>query len=129
MIITLIISAFGLIVFELFAKEILEIYLSDINPSLIQTCMILISGCIGYCLYISLRSVLDACYIKAVNTKNLIIVILLFIILETINYFVFNNNITIHLVIISISFNLLGLLTLLEVFILFRKNNQSRAKN
>ena len=129
LIITLIVSGIGLIVFELFAKEILEIYLEDISPSLIQTCMILISGCIGYCLYISLRSVLDACYIKAVNTKNLVIVILLYIILEAVNYLVFNNNITFHLLIISISFNLLGLLTLIEVFILFRKNNQNRGKN
>ncbi|MBI9037066.1 MAG: hypothetical protein JEY97_02960 [Bacteroidales bacterium] len=129
LIITLIVSGIGLIVFELFAKGILEIYLSEINSSLIQTCMILISGCVGYCIYISLRSVLDACYIKAINTKNLIIVILLYLIFETINYLIFNNNITIHLVIISISFNLLGLLTLIEVFILFRKNNQNRAEN
>ncbi len=129
LIVTIIISALGLIVFELFANEILEIYLTDVSPSLMQTCMILISGCVGYCIYISLRSVLDACYIKAVNTKNLIIVILLYVILETINYFVFSNNIKVHLVIISISFNFLGLLTLLEVFILFRKNNLNYEKN
>lgn len=121
LVMTITLSIIGLFIFELLANEILTLYLKEISSELVLVCMIIITGCVGYCIYVSLRSILDACYVKAINTINILIVVLFYCACEVINYFIFGNTLVSHLIIISISFSLLGILTIIKVLKLFNK--------
>ncbi len=113
-IVTLAITLVGFVIFNLFATQILSFYLGSVNPALIEISKIIMLGCFGYTLYISLRSILDAFYVKAVNTKNIFIVFILFLILSTL-FLNFLHNFNFVLISLAISLNILGLLTLFEI--------------
>jgi len=111
---TLAITTVGFIIFNLFATQILSFYIGTVNPVLIEISKIVMLGCFGYTLYISLRSILDAFYIKAVNTKNIFIVFAIFLISSLIAM-CFSHNFNSVLISLAVSLNILGLLTLLEI--------------
>ncbi|OFX21248.1 MAG: hypothetical protein A2033_11080 [Bacteroidetes bacterium GWA2_31_9] len=78
-ILTLVATSFGMIIIEIFANKFIDLYLGNIYDELVLCVRITIIASIGYTVYISLRSILDAYYVKAVNTKNIIISFLFFI--------------------------------------------------
>ncbi len=118
---TLIITLIGFVVYYIFAAQILTLYFGTVDPALIEISKIIMLGCFGYTLYISLRSILDAFYIKAVNTKNIFIVFIIFLITSFI-ILLFSDNFNFVLFSLAISLNILGLLTLLEINKI-KKNN------
>ncbi|CAN5411686.1 hypothetical protein BH09BAC5_BH09BAC5_07150 [soil metagenome] len=73
-------TVFGLIVAELFTEPIIKIYLGESFTELVFIVRIILLASIGYTLYISLRSILDAYYVKAINTKNIFISFVFFMI-------------------------------------------------
>lgn len=100
----------GLLVFEIFAVQILEIYLGYKYEELILITRLMILSSLGYSVYISLRSVLDAYHVKAVNTINIFYSFLLFILLCTVSIFL-NNNYLLIIASFILSISVLGWLT------------------
>lgn len=62
----------GVLIFEVFTEIILKLYLSEADPILVQICRIMFWSAIGYSVYISLRSILDALFVMPVNTVNIL---------------------------------------------------------
>lgn len=75
---TVILSGIGLTIYQLFAEEILHLYLGEDVAFWVTDTKIIMSGAVFYALFITLRSVIDAYYVKAVNSINLIISMLFF---------------------------------------------------
>lgn len=81
-IITFVLTMVGIIVYESFSEYILMLYLTNYSNELLLITRIVFIGSIGYTMYVSLRSVLDAYYIKAINTRNIIISFCLFLLIS-----------------------------------------------
>ncbi|HQE66780.1 MAG TPA: hypothetical protein PLE05_08090 [Bacillota bacterium] len=77
---TFFLTAFGLIVFQVFADFIIKVYLGESFSELIVIARIFMLGSLATSFYVSMRSILDAYYTKAVNTINIIIALLFFLI-------------------------------------------------
>lgn len=118
--VTILITSIGLIIFEIFANPILTIYLKETNQELISFARIIFIGSIGYSVYVTMRSILDAYYIKAVNTRNIFISFFTYLLIGMITYFFISKNLHLHLFIFALSFLILGLLTYLEILKIFK---------
>jgi len=77
--ITLIISIVIVAFYEMFAGLILQLYLGNVEYELISITRLIILSSVGYSIYVSLRSIIDAYYKKAINTINIVISLLLYI--------------------------------------------------
>jgi O-antigen/teichoic acid export membrane protein len=71
--ITLFFSIIGIIFFETFAVQIIRMYLGKNFINLILVSRVIIVGSLAYNIYISMRSIIDACYVRAINTINIFI--------------------------------------------------------
>lgn len=110
---TLGLTIIGILFVELFTNQLIALYLGESFSDLVLCIRIVILSSLGYTLYISLRSILDAYYVKAVNTKNIIISFISFIIFATIAYIVDRNYLSI-LYGFVLSMLILGFLTYIE---------------
>ncbi|HEX5002265.1 MAG TPA: hypothetical protein VFW78_07195 [Bacteroidia bacterium] len=73
-------SAAGVIVFEVFAGSILQMYLGSADPDLVLVTRLLVPGAIGLAVFVVLRSIIDAYYKKALNTLNVLMSFSVFLI-------------------------------------------------
>lgn len=120
-ILTFSLTVIGLILFEGFAEEILTIYLGKADPGMVFTSRLILLGSIGYTIYVSLRSILDAYYVKAVNTINIILSLLLYIVSS--GLVIITGTPSVFLTIsFVVSVILLGLLTIAEILKIKRQN-------
>lgn len=119
---TLIITILGVLIFIVPAGYIIHLYLGNNSPELIYICRIIIISSIGYTLYISLRSILDAFYVKAVNTLNILISLLVFIVLYFSSSILPFGYIQIIYIFVFSQF-VLGALTLLKVKKISKRNS------
>ena len=120
-IITLLLTLAGLIVFEIFADGIIKIYLGEAFNDLIVVARIIMLGCLGYTFYVSMRSILDAYYVKAVNTLN-IIISLAFFLTTSLMVYVLNGS---HIALVGsfvVALYTLGILTLFGIWKLLKSN-------
>lgn len=119
---TLGLTLLGFIILEVFTNQIIHIYLGKESLELIYTIRVTFLASFGYTIYISLRSILDAYYVRAVNTINIIISFVIFIILQlTSSYFIPDNYInTIYCFVIGML--VLGILTYIETKKIIRKH-------
>lgn len=76
--VALCLSITGLVVFQLFAPHILRIYLGEVAGDLVHATKIIMTASVAYTVYVSMRSIVDAFYVKAVNSNNIIICFVLF---------------------------------------------------
>ncbi len=120
---TLALTLFGVLVLELFTNLILKIYLGNNEPELIHIIRISFLASFGYTIYISLRSVLDAYYVKAVNTINIIVSFLLFLALQAISFFFITTDYISVLYCFVIAMFTLGVLTYVETNKIIRKHD------
>lgn len=79
--VTSLVMAGGILVFEVFASQIIHLYIGDASIDLVQVSRVMIIASLAYCVHVSLRSVLDAYYFRAANTLNMLLALLLFFIL------------------------------------------------
>jgi len=77
--VTFFLTATGVVIFEIFADKILSLYLGRSFPDITPIVRISVLGGIAYTIYASMRSILDAYYVMAVNTRNILISLLFFI--------------------------------------------------
>ena len=116
---TLLITVTGLVFAEILMKLIIKLYLGPGYFDSIIIVRIILLASIGYTIYIALRSVLDAYYIKAMNTKNILYSFIVMVALSfSLNYF-FNNYLVI-LISFVFSMIILGLLTTFETIKIFK---------
>ncbi len=78
---TVLLSSFGLLIYQIFTAELLELYLGEGSEYWIKDSQLIMSGAVFYALFIALRSVINAYYEKAVNSVNLLITLVYFCIL------------------------------------------------
>lgn len=105
----------GVLVFELFTEFLIEIYLSQANELIIFICRILFLSSIGYALYIALRSILDALFVKPINSFFILISLAAFGAF-CLFYQFYSQNLDILLYGFVISVSLLGVLTVHKTF-------------
>ena len=77
--ITLLLTTTGIVFFEVFADEIITLYLGEGFSDIVLITRIIMISAIAYTVYVSMRSILDAYYVKAVNTINIIFSLILFL--------------------------------------------------
>jgi O-antigen/teichoic acid export membrane protein len=107
-------TAFGVLVFEIFNKVIIRLYLGAEFIDVAAVIRPILIGAVAYAIYVSVRSIIDAYYLKAMNTKNIVISLTVFIILAGFSLLIHWRSfgvITASL----ISFYLLAALTLIDV--------------
>jgi O-antigen/teichoic acid export membrane protein len=112
--ITFILTVLGIAFFEIFADKIILIYLGTLNYDLLIITRIIIIASIGYTIYVAMRSIIDAYYVKAINTKNIFISLMFFLTVSFGTILVKNSYIFIVINFV-VSIILLGILTLIEV--------------
>ncbi len=112
-------TLFGLAIAEPFAELIIKIYLGQSFTELVFIVRIVLLASIGYTIYISLRSILDAYYVKAINTKNIFISFLVFI---TCAISVKYSGLSFEYILYGFiaSMILLGILTFIETYRIFK---------
>lgn len=112
--ITFLLSSAGIIVFEIFARKIIDVYLGEgFSETVLIARIIVVSG-IAYSIYVAMRSIIDAYYIRAVNTLNIIGCLFLFCCLSSIVAMLSKGYICI-IICFDGAIALLGCLTLYEV--------------
>jgi O-antigen/teichoic acid export membrane protein len=119
--ITFILTVLGIVFFEIFADKIILIYLDTLNYDLLIITRIIIIASICYTIYVAMRSIIDAYYDKAINTKNIFISLIFFLTVSFGTILVKNSYIFIVINFV-VSIILLGILTLIEVKRLLNKN-------
>jgi O-antigen/teichoic acid export membrane protein len=68
----------GVIFFMIFADEIIRLYLGSSFLGVASVAKIIALGVIPYAVFVSMRSILDSYYLRAVNSKNILISLGLF---------------------------------------------------
>jgi O-antigen/teichoic acid export membrane protein len=111
--VTVLLTAAGILIFELFAGRILELYLGRSYSDLLVVTRIIMAGSLAYTVYVSLRSVIDAFYVKAVNTLNIFIALVLFCGLSLVGILHFKNDLLIVIGFV-LAVYILGFLTMRE---------------
>jgi len=119
--VTILLTLIIVIILEIFAKQILILYLGQNFPELIFIFRTIVIGSFAYSIYISMRSFIDAIHIKAINTLNIIVSLLIFLILS-ISTLVFAKNYLYILFYFLITLFFLGFLTLLQLRKIYRGN-------
>jgi O-antigen/teichoic acid export membrane protein len=120
---TLVVSGLGLLIVEMFASPLISFYMKGDYPGLVTVVRIVMPACVGYAVYISLRSILDAYHVKAVNTRN---IFLCFVLFTGLAYLTEMLGFSYYYILVAFGFSLslLGVLTYLETGKIF-KTNQS----
>jgi O-antigen/teichoic acid export membrane protein len=126
LILTLVVSGIGLLVAEVFTAPLITLYMGGAYPDLVEVVRIVMPACVGYAVYISLRSILDAYHVKAVNTRNIFVCFILFIGLAYLTNF-FGFSYYYILAVFGISLSILGLLTFIETGKIFKNNKETNA--
>jgi O-antigen/teichoic acid export membrane protein len=116
--ITFILTVLGIVFFEIFADKIILIYLGTLNYDLLIITRIIIIASIGYTIYVVMRSIIDAYYVKAMNTKNIFISLMFFLTVSFGTFLVEKSYIFI-VINFAVSIILLGILTLIDIRKLF----------
>jgi O-antigen/teichoic acid export membrane protein len=117
---TLLLTLGGLLIFEVFADTVLYIFLGETNERLVLIVRLIITASVGYTVYISLRSILDAYHVKAVNTRNIFLSFIFFAACTSV-LLIFMYSYMVVLYAFIASMLLLGALTLFETRKVLRK--------
>lgn len=78
---SVLVAIFGTVSYELFAGEILRLYIGHAQLELITISKSILWGALFYPFYVTMRSVVDAYYDRAYNTISILFSLLLFLIL------------------------------------------------
>jgi O-antigen/teichoic acid export membrane protein len=111
----------GVIVFIIFADVLIKLYLGSSFLKLSSVAKVIAVGIIPYTVFVSMRSVLDSYYLKAVNAKNILISLGFFLVCGGLTLFL---SISYKYIVIEfiLSLFVLGALTLIDVKKIFKQN-------
>jgi O-antigen/teichoic acid export membrane protein len=80
--VTFILTILGVAFFEIFADKIIALYLGNFPSDLVMIARLIVIASLGYTIYVAMRSIIDAYYVKAINTKNIFISLMFFLIMS-----------------------------------------------
>ena len=120
--VTVLLTVIGVIFFEAFADEIISLYLGENISDMVLIARIVIIGSLAYTAYVSMRSMIDAYYVKAVNTVNILFSLLLFSLPAVILIFLASDYIYV-VICFTVAIFVLGILTLFEIRKVFRRGD------
>jgi O-antigen/teichoic acid export membrane protein len=83
---SVLISIIGTIFYQLFSVELLYLYLGNINQNLVNISRSVMWAGLFYPVFITMRSVIDAYYVKSYNTLSILAALIFFIITYIMNY-------------------------------------------
>lgn len=66
-------TCIGVIFFFIFAEKVISLYLGNTFQGISSTVKLIALGVIPYAVFVSIRSILDSYYLRAVNAKNIVI--------------------------------------------------------
>jgi O-antigen/teichoic acid export membrane protein len=122
LIFSLVFSIAGVIFFEIFAEKIIEMYLGRAFLESLPVVRMMALGIVPYAVYVSTRSFIDSCHVKAFNTKNVLLSLLFFIICGGLTFGLARDYK--YLIIgFVVALFLLGLLTLIDLRRTFRDDS------
>jgi len=105
----------GIVIFEIFAPQIVDIYLGPPFASSVSTLRVLMLGALPWGIYMSLRTVIDARHKRAVNAINVAVAFAFFVALMLIlSIWMDPANVVVPVFVVSLY--LLGTLTVFEVW-------------
>jgi hypothetical protein len=106
--------------FEIFADKIIALYLGNFPSDLVIITRLIVIASLGYTIYVAMRSIIDAYYVKAINTRNIFISLMFFLTMFIV--IILMGKSYIFLVVgLVFSVFLLGILTLVEIKKLLKK--------
>ena len=76
------VTAIAVIIFELFASQIIKIYLGEGFEGAVGILRVILIGTLPYTAYIVLRSSLDAVYVRPKNVKNILLALAFFLLVS-----------------------------------------------
>ncbi len=114
-----IISIGGLVIFQIFATPLLNLYLGEIKENMLVIVRLIAIAFPAYMIYVALRSLNDAYYFISVNSINLAIIFVIYLVL----FFVFHLNLLLSLYCFVFTLYLLMVLTLIFNLRIFKRNN------
>lgn len=120
---TVISAALMVVIFILFAEIIIKLYLGREFLEIVKILKIVSIGIIPFAVYVSMRSVIDGYYKKAVNTKNVLIALITFLLCTTVPLSITKDYLHILLSLV-IGLFVLGMLTMFEIKSLLRFNQK-----
>ncbi len=85
------VSITGTVIYQLFAKEILQLYLGKIELDLITISKNIMWGALFYPFYVTMRSIVDAYYVRAYNTLSILVSLVVFLTLYIITKNIYNS--------------------------------------
>jgi len=104
----------GVIIFELFGGTIIELYLGHGFGGMTLTLKILALASIPYAIFVTMVNIIDSFYIKAMNTKNILISLSFLLLCGGLTTMIGGRYFYIVIEFVS-AFAILGLLTLIDV--------------
>jgi len=108
----------GTTIYQLFAEEILHLYLGKVELDLIDISKNIILGALFYPFYVTMRSIVDAYYARAYNTISIVTALVIFLLIYLITHNIYNA--------LIIALAILALITLYFIKpLLFRTENET----
>jgi O-antigen/teichoic acid export membrane protein len=119
--VTFFLTILGVVFFEIFADKIIALYLGNFPSDLVIITRLIIIASLGYTIYVAMRSIIEAYYVKAINTRN-IFISLMFFLTVSFGTILVKKSYILLLANLVLSIILLGILTLTEVKKILHKN-------
>lgn len=107
--------------FELFASQLIWVYLGKSFVEIALVCRIVILGSLGTVIFYSIKGILDASYVKPINTRNIIVSLGLFLLLSGVSI-ISRQNYLYFAVAFVLAVSLLAILTFFETKLVFERN-------
>lgn len=107
---TLVVSTVAVCLFFFVADVFLDIYLKKYSVGLLANVRLIMFGAVGYCVYVSIRSILDAVSTEGLNTKNIVVSFIFYLVASSV-ILVFEGSEHLINYAFVISLTLLGVLT------------------
>jgi len=77
--VSIILTCIGVIFFFIFAEKVIDLYLGTTFQGISSTAKLIALGVVPYAVFVSMRSILDSYYLRAVNAKNIVISLVCFV--------------------------------------------------
>jgi O-antigen/teichoic acid export membrane protein len=119
LLISQLLSLLGIIVFAIFGGWIIEFYLGRHFVEMTFILKIIFITAIPYTIFVTMANVIDSFYIKAINTKNILISLSVFLLLGGLTMLIKGSYIYLIIEFVTV-FYILGLLTLSDVKKIFK---------
>ncbi len=119
--ITVFLTIIGVVFFEIFADAIITLYLGAGFSDAVFTARIIFVSAIAYTIYVSMRSIIDAYYVRAKNTINICYSMLLFIVFSSATIVFAEKDYLYIIVSFVLAIFFLGFLTLMEIKNIIKK--------